>query len=115
MSGLHSSSTTRLPVAIIGGGLTGSALANALVKLRHIDVHVYESAPEFSERGASVVLSGNAIQALKRVVPSSKELLENAGGVPMNSSKVCIICALVFNNSPCYANSSRPCPARFST
>lgn len=88
-------SSKRFRIAIIGGGLAGSTLANALVQLPHIDVHVYESAPEFSERGASVVLSSNAIQALKRTVPSSKELLEKAGAVRMDSSKVCIVGVLV--------------------
>ncbi|KAI1379042.1 salicylate hydroxylase [Hypoxylon crocopeplum] len=82
--------SSRISVAIIGGGLAGASLANALIKLPHLDVHVYESAPEFSERGAAISLGGNAIQALQQVIPSAKTLLEGAGAVPMNAARAVI-------------------------
>ncbi|KAK0716926.1 hypothetical protein B0T26DRAFT_645322 [Lasiosphaeria miniovina] len=75
-------------IAIIGGGLAGATLANALFRIPYLDAHVYESSATFSERGAAVGLSANAQQALEMIiVPSSKELLERAGAVPMNSSR----------------------------
>lgn len=84
-------SDTPLRVAIIGGGLAGVTLANALVQTPHLDVQVYESAPEFSERGAAIGLSGNALAALKHVVPSADEALRKAGAVTMNSSRLVIV------------------------
>lgn len=86
----------RIRVAIIGGGLAGAALANALIQFTHIDLHLYESAPEFSERGAAVGLSGNALEALRHILPSSRELLAKAGAVSMNSSRVMIVSSELF-------------------
>lgn len=80
-----------LRVAIVGGGLAGAALANALTKANHIDMHVYESDPEFSERGAAVALSGNTRRALDVVFPSSDALLDGAGAVTMNSSRLMLV------------------------
>ncbi|KAK4208654.1 hypothetical protein QBC37DRAFT_296207 [Rhypophila decipiens] len=92
-------SDSPIRIAIIGGGLAGAALANALVRLPKLEVHVYESAAEFSERGAAVGLSINAQKALERVFSASgtsataattaaKDILVRAGAVPMNSSRV---------------------------
>ncbi|KAI1213245.1 salicylate hydroxylase [Annulohypoxylon truncatum] len=78
----------QLRVAIIGGGLAGAALANALVRVSRVDVHVFESATEFSERGAAVGLAKNAQLALAQIVPSASVLLKKAGAVPMNSSRI---------------------------
>ncbi|EMR70863.1 putative salicylate hydroxylase protein [Eutypa lata UCREL1] len=80
-------STTALRIAIIGGGLAGITLANALVRIPHLDVQVYESAPEFSERGAALGLSSNALTALQHILPSAQDLLSKAGAVPMNSTR----------------------------
>lgn len=80
-----------LRVAIIGGGLAGVTLANALVPIPHLDVRVYESAPKFSERGAAVGLSSNALAAWRHIVPSADEGLEKAGAVTMNSSRLVIV------------------------
>lgn len=46
----------KIKVAVIGGGIAGLALTTQLVKLRHLDVHLYESAPQFSEIGAGISL-----------------------------------------------------------
>lgn len=80
-----------LRVAIVGGGLAGAALANALANANHIDMHVYESDPEFSERGAAVALSGNTRRALDVIFPSANDLLRGARAVTMNSSKLMIV------------------------
>ncbi|KAI8954474.1 salicylate hydroxylase [Xylaria longipes] len=75
-------------VAIIGGGLAGATLANALIREPHIEVHVFESAPEFSERGAAVGLGINAQMALNQILPTASAMLDKAGAVPLNSSRL---------------------------
>ncbi|KAH9909071.1 salicylate hydroxylase [Xylariomycetidae sp. FL2044] len=80
-------SQSRIRVAIIGGGLAGVTLANALIKVPHLDLDLYESAPEFSERGAAVTLGPYAQTALQQIFPSVKETLKRAGGVPKPHSR----------------------------
>ncbi|KAK5991301.1 6-methylsalicylic acid decarboxylase atA [Cladobotryum mycophilum] len=82
--------TPRIRLAIIGGGIAGCSLANALGQIPHLEIQVYEAAPEFSERGAAVGLTHNAQLALAHVLPSAKEVLEKAGAVPLSSSRVMI-------------------------
>ncbi|KAI1642337.1 salicylate hydroxylase [Daldinia loculata] len=69
-------------------GLAGAALANALVRVPQVDFHVFESAPTFSERGAAVGLAKNAQLALDQILPSGTDVLDKAGTVPMNSSRI---------------------------
>ncbi|ELW9332581.1 salicylate 1-monooxygenase [Acinetobacter baumannii] len=54
----------KIKVAVIGGGIAGLALTTQLVKLRHLDVHLYESAPQFSEIGAGISFGANAVEAI---------------------------------------------------
>lgn len=69
------SSTTRLPdghrpqlkVAIIGGGICGTALAAGLLGSRHIDCHIYEKVSEYRDVGAGLSLHKNAIGAMKQI------------------------------------------------
>ncbi|KAI9881208.1 MAG: hypothetical protein M1830_007186 [Pleopsidium flavum] len=82
--------TQKLRIAITGGGLAGATLANALVHQPHLDVHLYESAPEFSERGAAVGLAVNAQRALSEILPAARDMLAHAGAVPMNSTRVVV-------------------------
>lgn len=56
--------TKKLEIAIIGGGIAGVTLAIALHQ-RAIPVKVYEAAHVFSEIGAGVSFSPNAVQAMK--------------------------------------------------
>jgi hypothetical protein len=93
----HSMATTvpsRLHIAVIGGGLAGTTLANALIKIPHIKVQVFEAAASFSERGAAVALSTNALEALEHIfsLAGKEELLKKAGAVPLNSSRSVVVC-----------------------
>jgi salicylate hydroxylase len=80
---------TPVRIAIIGGGLAGATLGNALIQLPHLDVQIYESAPEFSENGAAVALTVNAQRVLKEL--SGKHILERAGAVPVHSSRIMLV------------------------
>ncbi len=83
---------SKVRIAIVGGGLAGAAMANALIKLSHVDVHIYEAAPEFSERGAAVGLATNAKAALTDLIPDAQEqVLDKAGAVLMNSTRLVIV------------------------
>ncbi|KAI1366321.1 hypothetical protein F5Y08DRAFT_351528 [Xylaria arbuscula] len=66
-------------VAIVGGGLASASLGNALIHIPQPDVHIFESASEFSRRGIASGLSRNAQRALKQLVPSAMKLLRAAG------------------------------------
>ncbi|CAN9130886.1 unnamed protein product [Alternaria alternata] len=56
------------PIAIVGGGLGGLALAIGL--LRHgVKVHIYEASAAFSEIGAGVTFGANATTALHLIDP----------------------------------------------
>jgi hypothetical protein len=83
--------TLKLRIAIVGGGLAGATLMNALTNYPHLDVNIYESAPEFSERGAAVGLSENAQRAMSELGPNVREALGRAGAVQMNSTRFVIV------------------------
>lgn len=55
-----------LPIAIVGGGLCGLALAIGLIK-HGINVQIFEAAPAFSEIGAGVAFGVNSIIALQLI------------------------------------------------
>lgn len=85
--------TSPIKIAIIGGGLAGATIVNGLLRHAHLDVHVFESAAEFSERGAAVGLASNAQRALEQVIGEAEAtaLLEKAGAVMQASSRLCIV------------------------
>jgi salicylate hydroxylase len=66
-------------VGIVGGGIGGVALARAL-RLRGIDVHVFERAAGFGEIGAGVQMTPNAAKVLKAL--GLGEALERIGFLP---------------------------------
>ena len=66
-------------IAIIGGGIGGSAAALSLLKAG-FDVQVYEQAPELREVGAGIVLTPNAVRLLLSL--GSAEALSRAGVAP---------------------------------
>src|SRR5262249_25296430 len=53
-------------ISIIGGGIGGLAAARALI-LRGIEATVYEQAPRLSEFGGGVVMTPNAMKALRNL------------------------------------------------
>ena len=55
---------SKIKVAVIGGGIAGLALTTQLVKYQHLDVHLYESAAQFSEIGAGISFGANAVKAI---------------------------------------------------
>ncbi|PYI19484.1 salicylate hydroxylase [Aspergillus japonicus CBS 114.51] len=70
-------------IAISGGGLAGASLLHALLPHKHLDVHIFESAPAFREAGMAVGIARNALTALELISPSAVQCLEAAGAVPM--------------------------------
>ncbi|KAK0507039.1 hypothetical protein JMJ35_010497 [Cladonia borealis] len=58
-----------ISIAVVGGGIAGLCLTLGLLKHPHIDVHVYEAAPTFSEFGAGVEIGPNAQTALRLLSP----------------------------------------------
>jgi salicylate hydroxylase len=57
---------SRCTIAIVGGGLAGAAVANAL-KTLGIRAELFEAAPELGEIGASVNTSPQAVKALRAI------------------------------------------------
>ncbi|RUR31416.1 salicylate 1-monooxygenase [Vreelandella nanhaiensis] len=55
----------RLSIGIVGGGIGGVALGVALSRHRHLDVQLFEAAPQFSEIGAGVSFGPNAVKAIQ--------------------------------------------------
>ncbi|KAI1800519.1 FAD/NAD(P)-binding domain-containing protein [Daldinia bambusicola] len=72
--------TGRIRIGIVGGGIAGLTVAIALVKHSHVNVEVYESAPQFLERGAGIGLSPLTLEALDDIIPSAIELLKTQAG-----------------------------------
>ncbi|QCR32118.1 NAD(P)/FAD-dependent oxidoreductase [Lysinibacillus sp. SGAir0095] len=58
-------STNSLRIAVIGGGIAGTAVANAL-KVRGIRADVYEQASEFAEVGAGIGLRPPSVNCFKK-------------------------------------------------
>lgn len=90
-----------LRIAIIGGGLAGATLATALLKYLHLTISIFESAPEFSERGAAVGIAANGQAALAEMGGPLSDVVERAGGVFMTSSRLCMVRVTQISNSCC--------------
>jgi salicylate hydroxylase len=74
----------RIRVAIAGGGIAGATLFYALRQHRHLDVHIFEAAPNFREAGASVGIHYNAFKALALISPDAVACLEAAGAFQLD-------------------------------
>src|SRR5262245_65620820 len=59
-------SKSPLRVAIVGGGIGGTAAATAL-RQHGIQIRIYEQAPALAEVGAGVALQPNGIRMLRRL------------------------------------------------
>lgn len=93
--------SSKIRVAIIGGGTAGASLIHALLQYPNIDAHIFESAPKFKEAGIAFGLTRNATQALSLLGPSAAKCLERAGGVEMKG--VCFSVAQGKDSGkPCY-------------
>ncbi|KAJ4163353.1 hypothetical protein LMH87_005088 [Akanthomyces muscarius] len=62
-----------IDVAIIGGGIGGLALSIGLQQYSHINVRIFEAAPQFFEIGAGVFFGANAIRAMSLINPAIGE------------------------------------------
>ncbi|MCY1407173.1 Salicylate hydroxylase [compost metagenome] len=61
---MNDNSSPALRIGIIGGGISGVALALELCRHPHLDVQLFESAPAFGEVGAGVSFGANAVRAI---------------------------------------------------
>ena len=83
---------SKIRIAIIGGGIAGVTVASALLKHPHVDIQLYESSPQFSERGAGIGLSDLALSALDDIIPSAVDLLKNkAGAVSVGPARIVVV------------------------
>ncbi|KAI4150841.1 MAG: hypothetical protein LQ340_003864 [Diploschistes diacapsis] len=82
-----SEAPSKLRIAISGGGLAGAAIANALFRQPHLDVHVYESAKEFSESGNAIGIAINAQRALSMIVPDADNLYRRVQAMQKSSTR----------------------------
>ncbi|KAI9666324.1 MAG: hypothetical protein M1821_004259 [Bathelium mastoideum] len=87
--------SNKLRIAVSGGGLAGAALANVLFRQEHLEVQLFESAPQFSERGQAIGVAINAQRALAHLVPDAEDLLTRAGAVPMHSTRLLMVSARI--------------------
>lgn len=86
------SSNRPIKIAIIGGGLAGATLMNALTKHPHLSCEIFESASDFSERGAAVGIAQNGQAALTEIGGSFIGVLDRAGAVSMSTRRVKMVC-----------------------
>ncbi len=62
--GTNMTTKPALRIGIIGGGISGVALALDLCRHSHLNVQLFESAPAFGEVGAGVSFGPNAVRAI---------------------------------------------------
>jgi len=76
---------------------------NALLNNSRFDVDIFESAPEFSERGAAVGIAKNGQEALDEIGGTVVDALDRAGAVTMSSSRMYMVCSKVSSIPPWYS------------
>lgn len=84
----HIARMSKIRVAVIGGGIAGATMAHASTKYPHLDVQIFEAAPEFKDTGAAIGLTANARAALKLIGPSAEKAFERAGAVPQRGAEM---------------------------
>lgn len=84
------SSLRPIRIAISGGGLAGASLLQALMQYPHLDVHLFESAPELRADGIAMGVTRNAQAALDLIGPPAPQLLKRAGAVAMRGVRFMI-------------------------
>jgi salicylate hydroxylase len=62
--GTNMNNKPALRIGIVGGGISGVALALDLCRHSHLDVQLFEAAPAFGEVGAGVSFGANAVRAI---------------------------------------------------
>lgn len=67
--------TSKISVALVGGGIGGLCLAAGLIEQdAHLDVHIYESVARYDDIGAGLALHMNAIKAMDLIGPRIKQV-----------------------------------------
>lgn len=56
---------SKISIAIVGGGIGGSALAAALQKCELLDVQVFEATKEYADVGSGLAIHPNGIRAME--------------------------------------------------
>lgn len=82
---------SKFRIAVVGGGLAGSTLANGLNKHPQLEFKVFESGPAFKERGAHVALGPTAQRSLELIGSDVRKMLDNAHGVMVASLRLRIV------------------------
>lgn len=69
--------TNPIALAIVGGGISGLAVALGLLsRAPNLHLHIFEAAPAFSEIGAGVAFGPNALRALSLLHPEAGAVYE---------------------------------------
>ncbi|KAG7091617.1 hypothetical protein E1B28_010635 [Marasmius oreades] len=64
---MHSSPSTTITIAVVGGGIAGLATFISLNRLPNVSVHVFEQASELREVGASIAIGPNGLRGLEEI------------------------------------------------
>lgn len=79
----------RLSIGIVGGGIGGVAFAVALSRDSHLDVQLFEAAPQFSEIGAGVSFGPNVVKAIQRLgLEASYQRIADSSPAPFQDVSV---------------------------
>lgn len=70
---MPSADPPKIKIGLVGGGIGGLCLAAGLMKQPHLDIHIYESVPEYKDIGAGLALHLNAIKAMDLIGPQVKK------------------------------------------
>ncbi|KAI0194624.1 FAD/NAD(P)-binding domain-containing protein [Astrocystis sublimbata] len=83
----------KIKVAIVGGGITGLALAAGLVNQKYLDVHVYEGTAQYPDVKPSFFMHQNAISAMLSLGPDIHHLKKTLDMGEKGQEKVELILA----------------------